>query len=137
MSGDQAGYQVHPDATSINVEIIPGDPIDMLVPILDDNDGPVEILDADVALWSARSEIRRHWAATRVLHEWDTTDGDAEIVPGAEAKVRLTATAAVTADWQETWPELDAHWDLQVTPPGAESQTIAAGRFRLRPQYTR
>lgn len=134
--GGHAEYTVRAHATRIDLEFIPGDPIDLLVPVLDDNDDPVTITEDVAPLWSARSVVRRHWAATRVLHEWSTQDGSAEVVPGTPGQVRLLASSAVTAAWQTGWPELAAHWDLEVVPPGVEPQTIASGRVVLKPQYT-
>ena len=140
MSGcsDDDRFVVCPTATVLNVEFIAGDPIDLLVPILDANDNPVPIVDATG--WSGGAQVRRHWAASTVLHSWTTTgdDPNAEIVPGPEGQIRLTATGAETGAWQTEWPELNAHWDIEVsTPDTAESpQTIAVGRVRLRPQYT-
>jgi hypothetical protein len=139
VSGHDDGFVVCPTATRLDVKFIAGDPIDLTVPILDRNDEPVPI--ASAAGWSGGAQIRRHWAATTVLHSWTTegVDANAEIVPGPEGAIRLTATGAETAAWQSSWPEFNAHWDIEVsTPDTAESpQTIAAGRIRLRPQYTR
>jgi hypothetical protein len=136
VSGRHAAFEVTAEATRIDFEFIPGDPVDVLVPIHDDNDVPVPIGDGAVGAWSARATVRRSWVATGVLHQWSTTAGNAVIVPGSRGAVRLVASGEETAAWQQAWPELDAHFDLEVTPPGAGSQTIAAGRIRLRPQYT-
>ncbi|MFC5997100.1 hypothetical protein ACFQE5_23080 [Pseudonocardia hispaniensis] len=132
--------------TLIDLEVNPGDPIDLLVPILDANDAPVQI--DDPAGWSARSQVRATWQAGQVLHEWTTTGAapNAEIVAGLPGHVRLTATPEQTAAWQQTWPALDVAWDLDVTEPatgpddpdgGPTPHRIAKGRIRLNPQITR
>lgn len=126
------------DPTRIDLGFIPGDPVDVLVPILDDNQDPVEITSGQAASWAAKASVRRNEASTVVLHEWSTVAAPTKcvIVPGTPANVHLLATSAETAAWQDVWPEWVAHWDLQVTPPGIDPQTIAAGQICLRPQYT-
>lgn len=139
MSGRHAAYEVSAETTRIDLEFIPGDPVDVTIPIHDDNDDPVTITGELAPAWAARATVRRSWVATIALHQWTSIGAtpNAVIVAGTPGKIRLTATSAETAAWQTDWPELDAHFDLEVTPPGVGSQTIAAGRIRLRPQYTR
>lgn len=140
MSGRDTVITVRaPGATRIDLEIVPGDRFELLVPLLDADDLPVEITQDGAGLWSARSQIRRHWTSSTALHQW-TTGGatpNAFIVAGSPGQVRLTATAEETAVWQTGWPELRANWDLEVTQPGDQAQTVASGRIELRPQYTR
>ena len=107
----------------------------------------MEILAGDVGGWSAAATIRRNALATTALHAF-TSGGatpNAEIVPGAAALVRLTATVAETAAWQAAWPDYTCGWDLWITQPddafdptdAPTPHRIAAGRWVLIPAYTR
>lgn len=132
-----------PATTRVDLDVNAGDRFDLLVPILDDDDQPVAV--SDPAVWSARAQVRRNVFATEVLHEWSTAGGtpNAVVIAGAEGAVRLTATAAETGAWQQSWPDWSCGWDLDVTTPptgtdpAGSPHRIAQGHFRLHPEYTR
>lgn len=133
-------YTVHPTTTRIDLDVQAGDSIDLIVPILDGDSQPVALDEGQAAQWSARATVRRNVFSATALHEWTTAGGaaNASIVAGAEAAVRLTASATETAAWVG-WPVWVCGWDLDVTPPDLplSPHRIAAGRFRLLPEYTR
>lgn len=133
------GYHVEQQTTRVDVDALVGELFCLLVPILDRDNQPVEIPEGDTAGWSARAQVRRNPLACDVLHEFSTDLGNAEIVPGPEAKVRLSALASETALWQQ-WPDYTVGWDLDLTEPptsGGDTYRLAAGRFRIIPEYTR
>lgn len=125
----------------MSIEINAGEPINLLIPILDDNGDPVEILEGDVSDWSARAQVRRNALASEVLHEWSTAGAEpnAFIVPGNPAHVRLTALASETTAWEADWVDWTCGWDLELSDPDPASSPsrLCAGPFRLNPQYTR
>lgn len=135
--------QVAPVTTRVDLDVNAGDRFDLLVPILDADDAPVAV--GDPAAWSARAQVRRNVFATEVLHEWATTGvtPNAVVIAGDAGAVRLTATAAETAAWQQSWSDWSCGWDLDVTTPptgpdpNGVPHRIAQGRFRLNPQITR
>jgi hypothetical protein len=136
-----ASYSVHPATTRVSVEVNAGEPINLLIPILDDNGDPVEITPGSESGWSAHAKIRRNALAGEVLHEW-STDGaepNAIIVPGSPGHVRLVATATETTAWETSWVDWTVGWDLEVTTPAPNAETwrICQGLWRLLPQYTR
>jgi hypothetical protein len=136
-------YDVVPDTTRVNIVHNAGEPFELTVPILDDNDEPVSIPPGTEGDWLARAQVRRNHYATAVLHEWVTTGGtpNAVIVPGAESAVLLTATADETAAWLD-WPDYSCAWDLWLTEPFSggdppDPSRLAKGAFRLCPSTTR
>lgn len=134
-------YDLHPATTRVSVEVNAGEPINLLIPILDDNGDPVEITSGAAGTWSVRAQVRRNALAADVLHEWTTgaDEPNAFIVAGAQAQVRLVATSSETTAWETTWPDWTCGWDLEVTEPAPSTSTwrLCQGPFRLRPQYTR
>lgn len=136
-----SSYDIHPATTRVSIEVNAGEPINLLIPILDDNGDPVEISEGAVDTWSARAHVRRNVLAADVLHEWSTggDEPNAFIVAGTPAQVRLVATASETTAWEATWADWTCGWDLEVTepPPSSEPWRLCKGPFRLLPQYTR
>jgi len=136
-------YELAPVTTHYRITANAGDPLDLLIPILDRDGDPVRITPGEVPLWSASAQVRRNVIACEVLHEW-RTDGaapNAEIVPGDPAKVRLLASASETAAWQD-WPDYTVGWDLEVTGPPVPlgpggPHRIASALMRVNPRYTR
>jgi hypothetical protein len=133
---------IAPCTTRIDVEVLAGEPLDMLIPILDDNNDPVSIPAGTETAWSAGAQVRRNVLATTVLHEWSTAADppNALIIPGDEAKIRLTATATETTTWQTDWPDWTCSWSLELTEPainGGAPHRLAQGLFRINPETTR
>lgn len=134
--------QVAPVTARIDLDVTAGDVFDVLIPILD-TDGAAAVI-PDLLGWSARGHIRRNVHAPTILHEFTTAgvDPTAWLIPAADndgvtAVVRIYATAAVTAGWQQQWPAWLVGWDLDLTDPAGLPQQVGWGRVRLHPQYTR
>lgn len=131
-------YTVGTDTTRIDIEHNAGEVFGWLIPILDDNKQPVEIVAGTEDDWAAIAQVRRNAYSDTVLHEWSTTSGNTAIVPGPASAVRITATAEETTAWQD-WPDYTCAWDLWLTEPGPnppDPYRLAAGGFRLWPRIT-
>lgn len=136
-------YSIGPDTTRIDIVANAGEPFELRIPILDDNDDPVAIPEGTEGLWTAWAQVRRNHYATTVLHEWstDAATPNAVIEPGDAAAVLLVATAQETSAWQD-WPDYTCAWDLHLTEPASgsgvpDTSRLADGDFRLRPRITR
>lgn len=133
---------IAPCTTRVDVTVNAGEPMDLLVPILQADGDPLEIPPGTEQDWAVEAMVRRNALACTALHTWSTS-GDtpnAFIVPGEAAQVRLTATAAETSGWQADWPDYTCSWDLEVTEPsinGGDVNRLAAGLFNLSAQHTR
>jgi hypothetical protein len=134
-------YFIRPETTRVSIEINAGEPINILIPILDDNGDPVEIAAGSEDQWSAQAKVRRNALASEVLHEWSTAgvEPNAFVVAGDPGQVRLVALASETTAWEADWPDWTCGFDLEVTEPTPASSPwrICEGPLRLRPQYTR
>ena len=82
------------------VEVVPGEPFEYTLPVLDEDGAAQEIVDASA--WSARGQVRAEWSSSDVLYTFDTEadPATAEVTEGAAGSLTLTATAAATASWQ-------------------------------------
>lgn len=141
-SSGHAQYVIQPCTTRIDVTVNAGEPMDLLVPVLQCNGDPLDIAPGTELDWSAEAMVRRNALACTALHAW-TTSGDepnAFIVPGEQAYVRLVATAAETTEFQACWPDYTNSFDLELTEPqinGGDTYRLAAGLFNLSAQHTR
>lgn len=114
----------------LNVEVNPGEPLEVTVPIFDGAGAPVEIA-SGAAGWSGASQIRADWRATTVLHEFDVA-----FVAGTPGSVVFSATAAETLAWQVAgWTV--GEFDVFVTDTSSVPHCLLAGQIRLRPRVTR
>jgi hypothetical protein len=128
-------YPVRLDLPEIPVECYAGTGLDFTVPVLGGDGFPVNT----VNVLSARAQVRLRWEAVDVLHSW-TTDVPAgmEIVGTTEAGVRVIATGAETAIWQQQWPRLEAVWDIEVVDADGEPHRLCrASPFVVNPEITR
>ena len=117
------------------VEVVPGEPLHVSVPILDSADDPVPVAGA----WSARLQLRRQWTSTEILHHFTPDDGSAAVTSGAAGSVILTATAAQTAQWQADWETSppQAVGDLWVTDDTGTPHCLCDLVLALLPRTTR
>jgi hypothetical protein len=140
--GSGHGFVIAPCTTRVDVTANAGEDFDLLVPVLQCNGDPLDIAPGTEQDWSAEAMVRRNAIACNALHTWSTS-GDspnAFVVPGEQAYVRLTATAAETSAWQQTWPDYTCSWDIELTEPqinGGDPYRLAAGLFNLSAQHTR
>ena len=116
------------DPARVDVDVTPGEPVDLTVPVLDAA-GAVQSLVG----WVLSATVRRD-ANSPVLHVFATavvaasgTPGTAGYDPGG---VQITASGAATALWAQ-WLVLSARWTLWLTPPASEPYLHAAGWVRL------
>lgn len=98
-----------------------GSPIDILVPVLQD-DGTA----ADLTGWTAKAQVRESNAAgAALLHEFSVAIGT--------GTVTLTATGAQTAAW--SW--FRAPWDLILLDASSVPAPVVAGWITAYPRITR
>lgn len=103
-------YSLTATVKRVLVEVIPGEPLSVSLPILDSTGANVTV--ADNTAWSALAQARTDWRSSTVLHTFTTAGASpnitiTEATPGV---VVLTATAAETAAWQTAWT---------ISPPSA------------------
>ena len=114
-------------ATLIEWELIKGADNDLVLPVLDSADQPV-----DMAGWTGKAQIRRS-AVEPVLHEWTTEGAN----PNAEidgTELMLHVVGSVTSTWGWT----DAQVSVEVTEPAPSGRVhvIAVGTIRARQEIT-
>jgi hypothetical protein len=113
----------------LNIEVNPGEPLEVTVPLLDGDGLPVEVGAAED--WSATCQVRADWRATDTLHEFAPT-----FTEGTSGAVVLSATAAETAAWQVAgWTV--GQFDLFVVDTADTAHCVLAGEIRLVPRVTR
>jgi hypothetical protein len=111
------------------IEVVPGEPFSLTLPITYEDDAPVAV--ADASGWSASAQLRTGPDSDTVLHTFVAT-----VNAGSAGSVTLTATAAQTAAWQAArW--LTAVSDLRVTDSTGTPHSIADLVFALLPRNTR
>ena len=126
-------YQVRGCVTCVDVEACGGTPLAVAVPIVDCGGTPLAITEVEAPGWTVAAQIRVNAHSATLLHQLDAT-----ITPGEEAEVALRADATDTQAWAAVWPRLRVGWDLLLTAPGGGgSWALAAGKFTVRPGYTR
>lgn len=113
------------DPARVDIDAIPGGPVDFTEPVLDANDDAQSL-----AGWVLAAQVKHDDA---VLHTFTTavvaptgTPGTAGYNPGG---VRVSATGAQTAGWTG-WPPA-VRWTLWLTPPASEPYPFAAGWVRV------
>jgi hypothetical protein len=116
-------YELRPAATPIEWWIIKGETYDIRVPVLDDDEQPV-----DVTGWTAKAQVRRS-EREPVLHEW--TGSTIECV-GTE--VVLHVFAAQTSAW--SWDNALVSVEIYAPITGAP-RVIAQGPIHALPEITR
>lgn len=129
-------HQLTASAPTILVEVIPGEPLEVTVPILDADGVPVEV--ASAAQWSALAQARTDWRATSVLHTFTSAAaGGAALAEGVAGAVVLSATGAQTAGWQAAWTDHPAvAADLMLTDPTGVAHLLARLTLLLLPVTT-
>ena len=123
----------------ILVEVVPGEPLSVTVPIVDAGEDPVPIVDGGA--WSGLLHVRQQWASPEVLHLF-TTAGVAPnitVTEGSAGALVLTATAIETAAWQAAWSTTPptAGGDLFVTDDTGTPHCLCDLVFSLLPRTTR
>lgn len=109
-----AVVRVEPAALKFDWEFLKGDTFDLVVPVLDATNFPV-----DVDGWSVRSQARRS-DDDPLLYEWSTALGNAE-VSGTDAVLHVDGL--ITRAW--TWR--DALFSVEVVEPDDTPHVIAYG----------
>lgn len=132
-------HELRADIPRDLIEVVPGEPLSVTLPILDGTGAPVPIPSA--VGWSAVAQLRTQWSSTEVLHTFTTAGGspNASITTGAAGAVVLTATAVQTAAWQAGWGSSPptAVGDLFVTDNLGTPRCIADLVLQLLPRTTR
>jgi hypothetical protein len=132
-------YELRAAIPRVLVEVVPGEELEITLPILDSTDVAVAVADADA--WSALVQLRTQARSTDVLYTF-TTAGltpNASITAGSAGAVVLTASATDTAAWQAAWTSTPqgAVADVFVTDDDAEQHCLADLVFTLLPRTTR
>lgn len=110
-----------PGTTRIDLVVNKGEgPYDLVLPVLDDEDRPVEVTG-----WTGRAQVR-HSSIDTLLHEWTTADATMTCA-GTTAVLHITATA---------WPWSDARYDVEIVEPGGRVHRIAEGAVRALDEIT-
>ena len=129
-------YSLRADIPRVLVEVVPGEALQVTLPILDDADAPVPVSGS----WSALAKLRTQPSSSTVLYTF-TTDApaNASVTPGSAGAVVLTATATETAGWQTAWTNAPqgASADVFVTDNTGVPHCIADLVFTLLPRTTR
>lgn len=118
----------------IPVECFAGTDLDFTVPVLGGDGSDTNI----ASLLSARAQIRTSWHSAELLHSWTTdTPAGMELVGTTAAGVRIIATGAETAIWQQQWPRLDVQWDLEVVDADGNPRRLCrVSSFIVNPEIT-
>lgn len=135
--------ELRADIPSHLVDVVPGEPLTVTVPILDaDTGAPTPVADADA--WAVLAQVRPDERSDVLLAEFSTeaSPATATVTEGAAGTVVLTATAAATATWQTTWLKHvssppRAICDVRVTDNTGTPSYINRITFQLRPRTTR
>lgn len=113
--------------STLNIRAVAGEPVDILVPILDST-GAV-VTSAGSPSWGSEAQIRATAESDTVLFTFSTS-----IEAG---KARIQATSIQTADWQDNWVKFRNRWDLVVTDTDEQPHFICGGWVLLYPTVTR
>jgi hypothetical protein len=116
--------------TTVDIEVNPGEPLEVSFPMYDGDGEPVEVA-SGAAGWSGAAQVRADWRATTTLHELDVA-----FTEGTPGSVVISATAVETAGWQAAgWTA--GEYDLYVTDTTSVPHCLVAGQIQLRPRVTR
>jgi hypothetical protein len=119
----------------IDLLVQAGDPFTISVPVLS---GGIPVAATD--LTHARAHIRPAALSDQVLYVFSTDEDppNIEITGTTDGVLVLTATSSDTSDWQLTFPQLAAWWDIEVTDADdVPHQITRPGLITLDPEVTR
>lgn len=117
-----APLPLRPAATDIEWWVIKGETYDIHLPVLDEDDEPV-----DVSAYTAKAQVRRS-ESDPVLHEWSGAT-----IECVGTEVVLHVLGAETSAWRWT----DALVSVETYAPlTAAARVIAQGRIHALPEIT-
>lgn len=116
-------FLLRPAATDIEWWIIKGETYDIHIPVLDDDDQPVE-----VAGYTAKAQVRRSEHES-VLHEW--TGATIECT-GTDVVLHVLAAQTSTWTWKDALVAIETYAPITGSP-----RVIAQGPIHALPEITR
>lgn len=130
-------FELRASIPRILVEVVPGEPLSVTLPILDPSGEPVAV--ADPSTWAGFLQLRRQWSSTEVLHTFTTAEPATAVITAGEGSIVLAATADDTAQWQADWDTRppQAVGDLFVTDDAGTPHCLCDLVLTLLPRTTR